>query len=128
MQTVPKTAAEMVADAKQLIEKLSPDQVDAEIGRGVALIVDIREPEERMQRQHTRSGPRAAGHAGVLRRPFQPIPSGRVPPHRRTILYCASGAAGALAVVTPQQLGYSDIAHLDAGLKGWVASGREVVR
>jgi rhodanese-related sulfurtransferase len=49
-------------------------------------------------------------------------------PSRRTILYCASGGRSALAVESLRQLGYTNIAHLDGGIKGWAAGGREVTR
>jgi rhodanese-related sulfurtransferase len=48
-------------------------------------------------------------------------------PSRRTILYCASGGRSALAVQALQSLGYTNVAHLDGGMKAWQASGREVV-
>ena len=42
-----KTAAEMVAEAKAGIENLSVEQAARELEGGEALIVDIREPDER---------------------------------------------------------------------------------
>ena len=42
-----KTAAELVAEAKQRVENLTVDQVAAELERGDALLVDLREPGER---------------------------------------------------------------------------------
>ena len=45
-------------------------------------------------------------------------------PARRTILYCASGGRSALAAQTLRELGYTGVAHLDGGLKAWIASGR----
>ena len=44
-------------------------------------------------------------------------------PARRTILYCASGGRSALAARTLRDLGYADVAHLDGGLKAWIAAG-----
>ncbi|MBV9546805.1 MAG: rhodanese-like domain-containing protein, partial [Chloroflexi bacterium] len=46
----------------------------------------------------------------------------------RTLLYCASGGRSALAVQALQQLGYTNIAHLDGGLKAWAAGGRGLTR
>jgi rhodanese-related sulfurtransferase len=48
-------------------------------------------------------------------------------PNRRTILYCAGGARSALAVETLQQLGYTNVAHLEGGLSAWTSAGREVM-
>ena len=39
MQRVPKTATQMVAEAKQRIENLTPEQVAAELERGSVLLV-----------------------------------------------------------------------------------------
>jgi rhodanese-related sulfurtransferase len=127
MQTSPRTAAQLVADARQRIENLTPDQVAAELARGQVLLVDIREPHERVQ-----SGSIAgAVHAprGMLEFYADPTSAYHRPefdPGRRTILYCASGGRSALAVASLQQLGYATVAHLDGGLKAWTASGREV--
>ena len=126
MQTTPKTAAQLVSKAKQQIENRTPDQV-AELERGQVVLVDLREPQERTQ---TGAIPSAV-HAprGMLEFYADPASAYHRPefdPSRRTILYCASGGRSALAVVALQQLGYSDIAHLDGGLKAWTASGREV--
>ena len=43
------TAAALVAEAKQRGENLSVDQVARELERGDALLVDLREPEDRVQ-------------------------------------------------------------------------------
>ena len=125
--TTAKTAAQLVAEAKQHIENLTPDQVAAEVADGQPLLVDLREPEERAQ---TGAIPGAV-HAprGMLEFYADPASAYHRPefdPSRRTILYCASGGRSALAVGALQQLGYSNIAHLDGGLKAWTASGREV--
>jgi rhodanese-related sulfurtransferase len=48
-------------------------------------------------------------------------------PVRRIVLYCASGGRSALAADTLQLLGYTQVAHLDGGLKAWRDAGRPVV-
>jgi rhodanese-related sulfurtransferase len=47
-------------------------------------------------------------------------------PTGRTILYCAGGARSALAVETLQQLGYTDVAHLEGGFTAWTGAGHDV--
>ena len=47
-------------------------------------------------------------------------------PERRIILHCASGGRSALAANTLQELGYSNVAHMDGGIKAWNASRRPV--
>ena len=127
MQTTSKTAAQLVSEAKQRIENLTPDQLAAELERGQVVLVDLREPEERAQT----GAIHGAVHAprGMLEFYADPSSAYHRPefdPAQRTILYCASGGRSALAVEALQQLGYSRIAHLDGGLKAWTASGRQV--
>jgi rhodanese-related sulfurtransferase len=45
---------------------------------------------------------------------------------RRVVLYCASGGRSALAADTLRQLGYTRAAHLDGGIKAWIAAGQPV--
>src|SRR5438046_10712792 len=86
--TTPRTAAELVAAAKQRIENLKPDQVAAEISSNDVTLVDLREPDERAQ---TGSIPGAI-HAprGMLEfyaDPSSPSHRSELQPHRRTILH-----------------------------------------
>ena len=129
MPPPPRTATQLVCEAKQRIEDLTPDQVAAELARGDVLLVDLREAEERAQKG-TIPG---AVHAprGMLEFYADPTDDDHRPdfdPHRRTILYCAGGARSALATETLRQLGYTDVAHLEGGFTAWTAAGREVTR
>jgi rhodanese-related sulfurtransferase len=129
MQPTPRTAAQLVSEARGHIQNLTPDQVADELASGQVLLVDLREPAER-----TENGSIAgAAHAprGMLEFYADPASAYHRPefdPAKRTILFCASGGRSALAVESLTQLGYSNIAHLDGGLKGWAAAGRPVVR
>lgn len=49
-------------------------------------------------------------------------------PNRRIILHCASGGRSALAAKTLQQMGYTNVAHLDVGFKAWEAEGQSVTK
>ena len=127
MQTTSKTAAQLVSEAKQHIENLTPDQVAAELERGQVVLVDLREPGERAQTGAIRGAVHAPrGMLEFYADPASPYHRQEFDPARRTILYCASGGRSALAVASLQQLGYANVAHLDGGLKAWTASGREV--
>lgn len=122
-----KTAAAMVSEAKARVENLTPDQVEQEIRDG-ALLVDIREPEER----HSTGVIAGNVHAprGMLEFYIDPTS----PYHRmefdsdaRIILYCASSGRSALAADMFREFGYSKAAHLDGGIKAWVEAGKPVV-
>ncbi len=122
-----KTAADLVAEAKQRIQNLTVDQAAEEIEQGGALLVDLREPEER-QEQGAIPG---AVHAprGMLEFWADPASSyhrAEFDPNRRIILHCAAGGRSALAADTLQQLGYANVAHLDGGFNAWKAADRPV--
>ncbi len=122
-----KTVAHLVAEAKALIENLAPEEVTNELQRGDALLVDLREPGERVE---TGSIPGAI-HAprGMLEFYADPTSAyhrAEFNPDRRTILFCASGGRSALAAAALQDLGYAQVAHLSGGLKAWREAGLRV--
>lgn len=122
------TAAAMVAAAKQRIENLTVDQVAAELAGGNALLIDVREVDERLQQgviPHAMHAPR--GMIEFYANPTSPYHRPEFDPSRRLILQCASGGRSALAAETLRRLGYSRVAHIEGGLKAWKAAGRTVV-
>ncbi len=48
-------------------------------------------------------------------------------PAKRIIVHCASGGRSALAAATLQDMGYSNVAHLDGGVNAWKEAGKPVV-
>lgn len=122
-----KTAAALVAEAKLRVENLTVDQAAAEIEQGDALLVDLREADERAQ-QGTIAGSLHAprGMLEFWADPASPYHNAEFDPARRVVLHCASGGRSALAADTLRQLGYENVAHLDGGLNAWKAAGRPV--
>jgi rhodanese-related sulfurtransferase len=122
-----KSAAELVAEAKQRIENLTVEQVAGEIARGDVLLVDIREPGER--EQHGAIPGAVAAPRGMLEfwaDPTSPYHRAEFNPAGRVILHCASGGRSALAADTLQAMGYTNVAHLDGGINAWKAAGQLV--
>ncbi len=122
-----KTAAEMVAEAKQRVENLSVDQAAREVASGDAILVDLRDPGERAQNGVIPGA--VAAPRGMLEFWADPTSNYHRPefdPNRRIILHCASGGRSALAADTLQQMGYQNVAHLDGGLNAWKAAGQPV--
>jgi rhodanese-related sulfurtransferase len=118
------TAKDMVAEAKQRVTNLTPAQVAAELASGDVLLVDLREAAEREQHgtlPHAVHAPR--GMLEFYADPSSPYHDPAFAPTRRVILYCASGGRSALAADTLQQMGYTNVAHLDGGMKAWNESG-----
>ncbi len=122
-----KSATDLVKDAKQQIENLTPDQVHEEISNGKAILIDIRESEE--LNQNGKIGGSVHAPRGML----EFYADSSLPYHRpefdknkRLILHCASGGRSALATATLKQMGYNNVAHLDGGLKAWKEAGKPV--
>lgn len=115
-----KSATELVKEAKSRVTNLTVEQVAAELAKGDTVLIDLREPEERLQNgaiPGAMSAPR-----GMLEFYADPSSNYHRPefdPAHRIILYCASGGRSALAADVLQQMGYSNVAHLDGGIKAW---------
>ena len=123
-----KTAAQLVQEARQRVHNLTVDQVTTELAQGTATLIDIREPAE--QQNGTIPG---AIHAprGMLEfyaDSTSPYHRPEFDVNRRIILHCASGGRSALAADTLQLMGYTNVAHLDGGIKAWVAAGQPVTK
>ncbi len=122
-----KTAAELVSEAKQRIENLTVDQAADEVGRGEALLVDLREPGERAEHGAIPGAVHAPrGMLEFWADPTSAYHRSEIDPNRRVILHCASGGRSALAADTLQQKGYTNVAHLDGGFNAWKAANRPV--
>lgn len=122
-----KTAAELVAEAKQRVENLTVDQTADEIAREDTLLVDLREPSEREENGAIPGAIHAPrGMLEFWADPTSAYHRAEFDPNRRLVLHCASGGRSALAADTLQQMGYTKVAHLDGGFNAWKAAGRPV--
>lgn len=122
-----KSATDLVKEAKQQIQNLTPDQVNEELSRGNVTLIDIRESEELKQNG------RIAGSVHAPRGMLEFYADESLPYHKpefdknkRIVLHCASGGRSALAAATLKQMGYEKVAHMDGGLKAWKDSGKPV--
>lgn len=118
---------ELVHRATTPRENLTVDEVEAELSRGDAVLVDLREPDELIERG------RISGSVHIPRGmlEFRADPTGThhqepLDPSRRVILHCATGGRSALAVAALRSMGYADVAHLDGGIAAWKEAGRTV--
>ncbi len=122
-----KKALELVAEAKSRIENLPPARVAEEIRDVAVLLVDIREPEERVQHGVIKGAVHAPrGMLEFYADPSSPYHRAEFQPDRRIILQCASGGRSALATDTLKTLGYERVAHLDGGFKAWKDQGMPI--
>jgi rhodanese-related sulfurtransferase len=125
-ESQPKTAAQMVAEAKERIENLTPEQAAAELEGGDVILIDIREDADRIQNGVIPTSVRAPrGMLEFWADPTSAFHREEFDPARRTILYCGGGGQSALAADTLQRMGYN-VAHLDGGITAWKEEGHPV--
>jgi rhodanese-related sulfurtransferase len=119
-----KSAMELVKEAKEKIENLTPAQVKEELENGSITLIDIRDGDELKQ-----SG-KIPGSVHASRGMLEFYADESLPYHKpefdknkRLVLHCASGGRSALAAATLKQMGYENVANLDGGLKAWKEAG-----
>jgi rhodanese-related sulfurtransferase len=112
-----KTGTEMISDAKRRIQQVTPEAALQE--QSSAVFVDCREPNE-FNLGHI------PGAVFIPRGQLEQQIEARVPRDRRIVIYCASGNRSALGADTLQQMGYTNVASLAGGFRGWVEAGGEV--
>ena len=121
-----KSATDLVKEAKQQIENLTPQQVEKELINGNATLIDIRESEE------LKENGKKPGSVHAPRGMLEFYDDASLPYHitefdknKKIILHCASGGRSALAAATLKQMGYENVAHLDGGIKAWKEAGMD---
>ena len=117
----------MVAEARTRVEGLTVEQLQAEMAAGEIQLIDVRDVRERWKQgaiPGARSVPR--GMLEFWADPQSPYYKKAFEPERRTVLYCAGGLRSALAADALQQIGYSNVAHLEGGYDGWREAGGAV--
>ena len=121
-----KSVVEMIGEARAEVEHISPEMASQELATGEPVLVDIREPVE--WEQHIAGAVQVPrGLVEFVADPASPRYNAALQPPRRVIVYCASGARGALAALTLQNMGYENVANLDGGFKAWIAAGLPTV-
>ncbi|KMQ72585.1 rhodanese-like domain-containing protein [Chryseobacterium koreense] len=124
-----KTATELVQEAKQQIENLTPLQVKKELEKDGTVLIDIRESEELKQNGKIPGSVHAPrGMIEFYADPSLPYHKPEFDKTKRIILQCASGGRSALASQTLKQMGYENVAHLDGGLNAWKDAGLFIER
>ncbi len=119
---ITKTAAELVQEARDQLDNITPAQAYDEISTGNAVAVDVREP---VEWEHHIEGalqvPR--GLLEFAADPASPRHAPELDPHNRVIVYCRSGVRAALAGATLKTLGFENVANIDGGFSAWKEKG-----
>lgn len=97
-----------------------------QIAGGGILLVDLRESEERQGGVIPGAMHAPRGMLELYAAAASPYHRPEFLPERRTILSCASGGRSALWAVALRQRGFTNVAHLDGGIKGRREQGQSV--
>jgi rhodanese-related sulfurtransferase len=120
-----KTAADLLAEARSVIERVDPETAWAAASAGEALIVDIRSDDER-RRDGIVPG---AVHLPRTVLEWRVDPASGVSNDHvtrsgcRLLLLCDHGWSSSLAAATLVGLGYEDAGDVDGGFEAWLAAG-----
>ncbi len=112
----PSRFIQFTEDAKTRIREVTPAQASEEQSQG-ALLIDVRENEEF-----------ALGHAkgaihlskGLIELKIEAVAPDVSTP---IICYCGGGMRSALAADNLQKMGYTNVASMIGGIKGWRGEG-----
>ena len=123
-----KTVEELLAEARERLDRVGPEQAAAAVREG-ALLVDIRQ-----QPQRAADGvvPGALYHPrNVLEWRADPASDAADPAlagdlERPVIVMCDAGWASSLAAATLKDLGFVNATDLDGGFQAWRAAGLPV--
>lgn len=115
-----KTGQDLIDEAKQQIEEVTPEQVrDMQARDERAVYLDVREPNEwNLGRlPHSIHLPRGNLESKV---------EGIIDRKQKVVIYCARGNRSALAALTMKQMGYEDVMSMARGFLGWADIGGDV--
>jgi len=123
-----KSSMDLVNDAKAQIENLTPDDVQREMAAGNVTLIDLRESEELRENGKIEGSIHAPrGLLEFYADRACPVYKPEFARNNRLILYCSRGLRSALAAVTLQEMGYTNVAHLEGGFEGWKEGGKLVL-
>ena len=118
----PKSASQLVAEARQTIAEITVAQAKEELDQGQAgLVLDVREPAE-WEKGHIPGAvltPR--GMLEWYADPTTPYAKPELTTRReaRIIVACASGGRSILAAQTLKSMGYSNVVNMAGGFTEW---------
>jgi rhodanese-related sulfurtransferase len=115
-----KSGADLIADAKSRIREVSPRDVMDEQRRGARVVfLDVRDLQE------VNLG-KIPGAVNISRGNLETKVEAQIPRDAHVVIYCSSGNRSAFAAETMQQMGYTDVASMAGGIRGWLDAGGEV--
>lgn len=113
---------------KRDIENLSVEQLKQEMASNPELLLlDIREIQEEVDLGTIPGAIHCArGMMEFWASPTSPYYRDYFQENRRTVLFCAGGGRSVLATKSLINMGFTNVAHLEAGFTGWQKAGEEI--
>ncbi|MFV2090651.1 MAG: rhodanese-like domain-containing protein [Pseudomonadales bacterium] len=115
-------------EKKSSITNLSIDDLKTELEANPdLLLVDLRELQERVDLgtvPGSKHVPR--GMLEFWADPSSPYYRDYFQENRRTIVFCAGGGRSVYAALTLEDMGFTDVAHVEEGFRGWQEAGNEI--
>jgi rhodanese-related sulfurtransferase len=112
----------LVAEAKNKITEISPQDAAKKFKNGEAIIVDVRETDE-WDEEHI------PGAIHLSRGTIELDIEEKVPdPNAMIICHCGGGGRSALAAESLQKMGYKNVRSMAGGFKAWKAAGLPVTK
>lgn len=122
-----KTFMEMVKEARDQVNVISPQEAKAAIDAGGATVIDVREPEDVAQTgtvPSARNIPR--GMLEIKADTELPVRDPALQDrNQKVIISCAAGGQAALSAKALKEMGFTDVSIIDGGLRGWKEAGYE---
>jgi len=119
---MPKSYAQLVAEAAALVPAVQPGELKARLDAEEQLVlIDVREPNEW-------PGGMIAGAYPIPRGVLEGQVDGKLPLEATVVLYCAVGGRSALAARSLQEMGFSGVENLEGGFQAWAAAGLPIER
>ena len=122
-----RTIDQVLAEARDRLERVDPHQADAEIRTG-ALLVDIRPQAQRAEEGEVPGA--LLIERNVLEWRLDPASGSRLPQARdhdiRVIIMCSEGYTSSLAAAALQDLGLVNATDLAGGFQAWSRAGLPV--
>lgn len=113
----PNRFQKLVADVKQRITEISPEEAAKKLETGEAVLIDVRDKEEHEQARI----PNAINLSrGTIELEIEEKVSD---PDAVVILHCGGGGRSALAAESLQKMGYKNVRSLRGGLRAWKEAG-----
>ncbi|VAX08505.1 hypothetical protein MNBD_ALPHA03-480 [hydrothermal vent metagenome] len=117
------TSQQLLEEARAQIKSITVNELKSMMKKNIVEIIDVRDSDERTNKPHI-SGSHHAGR-GMLEFYFDPESGFHMEIFQSTkqfVFVCGSGARASLAAKTASDMGLTNIAYLDGGMKAWLDS------